>query len=59
LKEIILSSPLILKRERGPLSNHIVLKGIIFQVLQYFIFPPLDIYPMGVYHDVEKERRKI
>jgi len=59
LKEIVLSSPLILKRESAPFSDPYCIQGYHISSSSIFYISLLDIYPMGVYHDVEKERRKI
>jgi len=59
LKEIILSSPLILKRERAPFSDPYCVEGYNISSSSIFYISLLDIYPMGVYYDGEKERRQI
>jgi len=63
IEGIHISSPSILKRERSPLSDPYCIEGYNFQFFissssNFHIFL-LDIYPMGVYYDGEKERRKI
>jgi len=59
LKEIILSSPLILKREPAPLSDPYCIEGYHISSSSIFYISFLDTYPVGVYYDAEKERRKI
>jgi len=59
LKEIILSSPLILKRERAPLSAPFCIEGYHISSSSIFYISLLDTYPIGVYYGAEKERRKI